>query len=114
MSDIKRVLILGGGIAGMSLAIVLQRAGIAAEVAAIEQDAALVSVIFTDGTTAGYDLVVGADGVHSRLRAMLFPGAPPPVFTGQGCWRAVVPRPAAIDCAQVYVGGPVKAGIVPV
>ena len=36
------------------------------------------------------------------LRAMLFPDAPKPAFTGQGCWRAVVPRPAAIDCAHVY------------
>ena len=82
--------------------------------AAIEQGAADVSVAFTDGTTHTYDLVVGADGVHSRLRAMLFPDAPPPAFTGQGCWRAVVPRPAAIDCGHVYVGGPVKAGITPV
>ena len=61
-----------------------------------------------------YDLVVGADGIHSRTRAMLFPDAPAPAFTGQGCWRAVVPRPAEIDCAHVYVGGPVKAGITPV
>ena len=69
---------------------------------------------FTDGTQRSYDLVVGADGIHSRLRAMLFPDAPKPAFTGQGCWRAVVPRPAEIDCAHVYVGGTVKAGITPV
>ena len=72
------------------------------------------SVAFTDGSHATYDLVVGADGVHSRTRDMLFPDAPKPAFTGQGCWRAVVPRPAEIDCAHVYVGGPVKAGITPV
>ncbi len=83
-------------------------------VAAIEQGAAGVAVDFTDGTSRTYDLIVGADGIHSRLRAMIFPDAPPPVFTGQGCWRAVVPRPAAIDCGHVYVGGPVKAGITPV
>ena len=83
-------------------------------VAAVEQAGDAVSVGFTDGTSASYDLVVGADGIHSRLRAMLFPDAPKPAFTGQGCWRAVVPRPADIDCAHVYVGGPVKAGITPV
>ena len=83
-------------------------------VAAVEQVGEAVSVGFTDGTRAGYDLVVGADGIHSRLRAMLFPDAPKPAFTGQGCWRAVVPRPAAVDCAHVYVGGPVKTGITPV
>jgi 2-polyprenyl-6-methoxyphenol hydroxylase-like FAD-dependent oxidoreductase len=213
MSDVERVLVLGGGIAGMALAIVLQRAGIAAEIAEIDMDWRVygagititgptlraldrlglldavvnegycydatricdaagnvilasrvsgrplgagipngggilrpvlhrilsaatrasgaevrlgvsvatveqtddaVSVAFTDGARATYDLVVGADGVHSRLRAVLFPGALKPVFTGQGCWRAVVPRPADIDCAHVYVGGPVKAGITPV
>ena len=45
---------------------------------------------------------------------MLFPDAPEPAFTGQGCWRAVVPRPPEIDGAHVFVGGAVKAGIVPV
>jgi 2-polyprenyl-6-methoxyphenol hydroxylase-like FAD-dependent oxidoreductase len=83
-------------------------------VAAIAQSSGTVSVNFSDGTTAGYDLIVGADGIHSSLRAMVFPEAPYPEFTGQGCWRAVVPRPASVDCAHVYVGGPVKAGIVPV
>jgi 2-polyprenyl-6-methoxyphenol hydroxylase-like FAD-dependent oxidoreductase len=83
-------------------------------VATLEQSDDEVSVGFTDGTAAAYDLIVGADGVHSGLRAMLFPDAPKPTFTGQGCWRAVVPRPAEIDCAHVYVGGPVKAGITPV
>src|SRR3954451_10993951 len=38
MSDVERVLVLGGGIAGMALAIVLQRAGIAAEIAEIDKD----------------------------------------------------------------------------
>ena len=77
-------------------------------VATLEQTGDAVSVGFTDGTHGAYDLVVGADGIHSRLRGMLFPDAPKPKLTGQGCWRALVPRPAEIDCAQVYVGGPVK------
>src|SRR4029077_15127228 len=83
-------------------------------VAKIGQAGDAVSVGFSDGATASYDLIGGADGIHSRLRAMLFPEAPKPEFTGQGCWRAVVARPAAVDCAQVYVGGPVKAGFTPV
>jgi 2-polyprenyl-6-methoxyphenol hydroxylase-like FAD-dependent oxidoreductase len=213
MRDVERVLIVGGGIAGMALAIVLQRAGIAAEIAEIDKDwrvygagititgpslraldrlglldavteeghcydatricdvaghvilasrvsgrpmgaripngggilrpvlhrilanatrasgAAVrlgvsvatleqasdaVAAGFTDGTKASYDLVVGADGIHSRVRGMLFADAPKPALTGQGCWRAVVPRPAEIDCGYVYVGGPVKAGLTPV
>ena len=83
-------------------------------VAAIDHSDDAVSVTFTDGSTGAYDLLIGADGINSRTRAMLFPDAPAPAFTGQGCWRAVVPRPAAIDCAHVYVGGSVKAGITPV
>lgn len=83
-------------------------------VGALDAAEGSVAVTLTDGTTTRYDLVVGADGIHSRLRAMLFPDAPAPAFTGQGCWRAVVPRPASVDGAEIYVGGPVKAGIVPV
>ncbi len=83
-------------------------------VAAFEQTSDAVSVAFTDGTQGRYGLIVGADGIHSRLRGMLFPDARKPMLTGQGCWRAVVPRPADVDSAHVYVGGPIKAGITPV
>jgi 2-polyprenyl-6-methoxyphenol hydroxylase-like FAD-dependent oxidoreductase len=48
------------------------------------------------------------------MRPLLFPGAPQPVLTGQGCWRAVVPRPPELDGATVYLGNGVKAGITPV
>jgi salicylate hydroxylase len=42
------------------------------------------------GRRAEGDLVVGADGVHSRLRAHLF-GAAEPHFTGLVAWRGIVP-----------------------
>jgi 2-polyprenyl-6-methoxyphenol hydroxylase-like FAD-dependent oxidoreductase len=83
-------------------------------VAQLEQREEGVSAILSDDTEFNADLVVGADGIHSGMREMLFPDAPKPKLTGQGCWRAVVRRPAEIDCAHVYVGGPVKAGITPV
>jgi 2-polyprenyl-6-methoxyphenol hydroxylase-like FAD-dependent oxidoreductase len=50
------------------------RLGVSA--ATVEQTGDAVSVGFSDGASATYDLIVGADGIHSRLRAMLFPGAP--------------------------------------
>src|SRR5206468_4181697 len=56
----------------------------------IEQDADGVDVNFTDGRRARYDLVVGADGLYSKVREALFPEAPKPRYSGQGVWRAVV------------------------
>jgi 2-polyprenyl-6-methoxyphenol hydroxylase-like FAD-dependent oxidoreductase len=71
-------------------------------------------VSLTDGTTRRYDLVLGADGINSKVRTALFPDAPKPRYTGQVCWRAVVPRPTSIRRAAMYIGGRIKAGIVPV
>ncbi|CAG9199893.1 FAD-dependent oxidoreductase [Burkholderia vietnamiensis] len=73
-----------------------------------------VDVTFTDGTNGRYDLVVGADGLYSKVRDAVFPDAPKPRYTGQGVWRAVVPRPAEIACATMWLGQKVKVGVNPV
>lgn len=72
-----------------------------------------VHVRFVGGDQADYDLIVGADGYHSPLRHRLFPDAPASIFTGQGCWRAVVPRPAHITGACTFLGDQ-KVGVNPV
>jgi len=55
-----------------------------------ESDGKVASAQFKDGTQIEADVVVGADGIHSAVRASLFgPGAPR--FTGKICWRFVVP-----------------------
>jgi len=41
---------------------------------------------------ARYDLVIGADGLHSRVRKLLLSDAPTPEYTGQCIWRVAVPR----------------------
>ncbi|MBT2370050.1 FAD-dependent monooxygenase [Streptomyces sp. ISL-10] len=41
------------------------------------------------------DLVIGADGIHSALRAGLFPRHPGPAYSGFTAWRLVVPAPDA-------------------
>jgi salicylate hydroxylase len=49
-----------------------------------------VELRFADGTAVTAKLVVGADGVHSAVRADLF-GAVKPQFCGIVAWRGVVP-----------------------
>ncbi len=83
-------------------------------VADFTQDADGVDVTFADGSTGRYDLMVGADGIHSTTRARLFPEAAGPQFTGQGCWRVVAPRPPEVDRVEMYFGGPVKIGLNPI
>lgn len=80
----------------------------------IEPRSEQVDVMFTNGTHGTYDLVVGADGLYSKVRGVAFPDAPKPRYTGQGVWRAVVPRPAEIACATMWLGPRIKAGVNPV
>ncbi len=44
---------------------------------------------FTDGTEIEADVIVGADGIHSAVRASLF-GPDAPRFTGKICYRSVI------------------------
>ena len=48
-------------------------------------------------------LVIGADGLHSRIRAVLN-GREVPFFTGQTAWRAVIADPTATAEAQIFMG----------
>jgi FAD-dependent urate hydroxylase len=45
-------------------------------------------VSFSDGSTGSYDLVVGADGIHSTVRSLAL-GGPPVRYVGQASWRFV-------------------------
>jgi len=73
-----------------------------------------VTVRFSDGMEDRYDLVIGADGIFSRTRTLIFPDAPGPEFTGQCAWRLVIPRAPGIDRRHFFLGGPVKVGLNPV
>ncbi|MGN8086391.1 FAD-dependent oxidoreductase [Ralstonia sp. 22086] len=112
----------GGAIMRPVLADILARATVAAGInvrlgctfSTIEQRADGVVVAFTDGAQGTYDLVIGADGLYSKVREAVFPDAPKPQYCGQGVWRAVVPRPADITCATMWLGQKVKTGVNPV
>ena len=60
-----------------------------AEMRSLQQDDAGARVTLADGRTLDAGIVVGADGIHSRVREQLF-GASNPQFTGNVAWRATV------------------------
>lgn len=78
------------------------RMGISVE--SFEQSAESVAVRLTDGQSAEYDLLIGADGIYSKIRGLLFAEQFKPEFTGQSGWRCNMPRFAEIDCLTMYRG----------
>jgi 2-polyprenyl-6-methoxyphenol hydroxylase-like FAD-dependent oxidoreductase len=83
-------------------------------VADLEQGPDGVEVRLTDGSRDVFDLVVGADGIRSAIRAMVFPDAPDPEFRRQAVWRAVLDRPPELTRYHLFYGSSTKAGIDPV
>ncbi len=74
----------------------------------ITQSSDAVEIAFADGERASAGVVIGADGVHSAVRASLF-GADAPVFTGILAWRGLIPverLPTAVrpDVGTNWVG----------
>jgi salicylate hydroxylase len=58
---------------------------------------------FADGSEIEADVIVGADGIHSPVRASLF-GPDAPRFTGKICYRSVI-RAAAVRRARPSTDG---------
>lgn len=79
---------------------------------ALHQEQDTVEAVFTDGSRGRYDLVIGADGVNSAVRKLVLPEFAGPRFTGQGSWRAVVPR--LRENSTIYMGQTTKAGMNPI
>lgn len=52
------------------------------------------TIIFDDGSRQEFDVVIGADGIHSAVRTALF-GKDDPKFTGIVSYRSVFPRSKA-------------------
>ncbi|OHC53435.1 MAG: salicylate hydroxylase [Rhodobacterales bacterium RIFCSPHIGHO2_02_FULL_62_130] len=65
-----------------------------AKVTEAELTATGAAVLFADGSRQEFDLVIGADGIHSPVRRSIF-GPDAPRFTGLVSWRAVFPRDRA-------------------
>lgn len=59
----------------------------------LQQDEARATVLTSSGRSLSSTAVVGADGIHSRVREVAF-DLPAPRYTGQIAWRAIIPRSA--------------------
>src|SRR5271165_694152 len=82
-------------------------------VTSLEQDGRRVSVGFSDGSTGDYDLVVGADGIGSTVRALALTTAAPSDL-GTMNWRSIAPiHPAGLTGLQMHLGDGCMFGLVP-
>ena len=72
-----------------------------------------VTVRCSDGSSADYDVVVGADGIRSSIRRLLV-GVSPPRYRGQIAWRFIARRPDGIDGWTVFLGRGSSFLLVPV
>jgi FAD-dependent urate hydroxylase len=99
--------ILAAGAAGVP-----HRLGVA--VTGIAQDGDRVAVAFSDGSEAGYDLVVGADGIHSTVRRLAVSDVAP-AYADTMAWRSVAAaRPAGVEHLLILMGEGCFFGLVPV
>ena len=64
----------------------------------------IVSVEFSDRTSGEYDLLVGADGIHSAVRRLTFEPTAVPRPVGQVGWRFLAPRPPELTRWSVMLG----------
>jgi len=89
------------------------RCRLGTSVTSLVQDDRRVSIGFSDGSTGEYDLVVGADGIKSTVRALILTSTPPSDL-GAMNWRSIAPvRPAGLTALQLYLGQACVFGLVP-
>lgn len=67
--------------------------------AGFEQDGSRVTARFASGRTADGDLLIGADGPVSAVRAQLLPGEAP-TYAGYAAWRGVLPERSPLGSTQ--------------
>lgn len=84
---------------------------------AFQQDEAGVFAYFFDrsGThraTAHGDVLVGADGIHSAVRELLFPHEGPPRWNGVISWRGATDWPVFLDGRSMIIAGGLTAKFV--
>jgi 5-methylphenazine-1-carboxylate 1-monooxygenase len=58
------------------------------------------------------DALIGCDGIHSAVRAALYPGEQPPVWNGVTVWRGATNWPRLVDGRTMVVAGGIGAKFV--
>ncbi|WGW11686.1 FAD-dependent monooxygenase [Saxibacter everestensis] len=79
----------------------------------MEQEGNRVHVVFNNGSSDEFDLVVGFDGIRSTTRIFAFGEAFEPIHSGYGAWRLQAPRPPEVDAMEFYQGLGSKTGAMP-
>ncbi|MEN9908645.1 MAG: hypothetical protein RLZZ540_1794 [Bacteroidota bacterium] len=71
-----------------------------------------VDVVFSDGSTGSYDILIGGDGINSKVRNLIF-GESKPNYVGLSNWRYAFKRPKDLDTGYIFFGKKSKLGIIP-
>lgn len=103
-ADLQRLLRARAGASAMRFSTSISR---------IDQHERAVTVAFSDGTHGEYDFVVGADGIRSAVRRLVF-GESQARYCGQVGWRFLVARPAQISGWTLLLGSSSAVLLVPV
>ncbi len=71
-----------------------------------------VTIQFASGRTASGDVLIGADGLRSKVRAQLI-GDGEPIYRGYQCWRGVSNHPAG-ELLTETLGSGLRVGMAPI
>ena len=74
-------------------------------VVGFSQSPASASLRFANDTLEDGDVVVAADGIHSSIRAQLYPSEGPPLWNGITMWRAAATGKSFLSGASMIIVG---------